>query len=82
MVMREFKDLNKLELHDMFADLMTYSFELESRDCGESTSRLTKALAAATIERSASKEKSAEQLSNGVMSLLVKKFDKFLSKNP
>ena len=31
MAMRESKDLNKLELHDLFADLKAYEFEINSR---------------------------------------------------
>ncbi|KZV20393.1 hypothetical protein F511_31419 [Dorcoceras hygrometricum] len=31
MAMRESKDLNKLELHDLFANLKAYEFELETR---------------------------------------------------
>ncbi|XP_073137639.1 uncharacterized protein [Henckelia pumila] len=31
MAMRESKDLNKLELHDLFADLKAYEFELQTR---------------------------------------------------
>ncbi|XP_073152673.1 uncharacterized protein [Henckelia pumila] len=32
MAMRESKDLNKLELHDLFADLKAYEFELQTRE--------------------------------------------------
>ncbi|XP_073019403.1 uncharacterized protein [Primulina eburnea] len=79
--MRESKDLNKLELHDLFADLKAYEFELGIRTEEEpSTTQQTKALAAATVtlpvEESTSK-KSAEQLSNEAMSLFVKKFGCF-----
>ncbi|KZV54205.1 hypothetical protein F511_13838 [Dorcoceras hygrometricum] len=46
MAMWESKDLNKLELHDLFANLKAYEFELETRaEAGLSTSQLTKALA-------------------------------------
>ncbi|XP_073016746.1 uncharacterized protein [Primulina eburnea] len=77
--MRESKDLNKLELRDLFADLKAYEFELGIRTEEEpSTTQQTKALAAATVtlpvEESTSK-KSAEQLSNEAMSLFVKKFE-------
>ncbi|KZV45862.1 hypothetical protein F511_30180 [Dorcoceras hygrometricum] len=45
MDMRESKDLNKLELHDLFANLKAYEFELETRSkSGPSTSQPTKAL--------------------------------------
>ncbi|XP_075483610.1 uncharacterized protein LOC142523763 [Primulina tabacum] len=83
--MRESKDLNKLELHDLFADLKAYEFELGIRTEEEpSATQQTKALAAATVtlpvEESTSK-KSAEQLCNEAMSLFVKKFSKFMHKN-
>ncbi|KZV51356.1 hypothetical protein F511_14140 [Dorcoceras hygrometricum] len=78
MAMRESKDLNKLELHDLFANLKAYEFELETRsEAGPSTSQPTKALAATTSEQcSPSTRKTADQLSNDVMSLFVKKFGK------
>ncbi|KZV30041.1 hypothetical protein F511_19267 [Dorcoceras hygrometricum] len=74
MAMRESKDLNKLELHDLFANMKAYEFELETRsEAGPSTSQPTKALAATTSEQ-CSPSKSAEQLSNDAMSLFDKKF--------
>ncbi|KZV38073.1 hypothetical protein F511_16093 [Dorcoceras hygrometricum] len=84
MAMRELKDLNKLELHDLFSNLKAYEFELETREeAGPSTSQPTKALAATTtIEQcSLSTSKSAEQISNDAMSLLVKKFGKFMRRS-
>ncbi|XP_073123640.1 uncharacterized protein [Henckelia pumila] len=81
MTMRESKDLNKLELHDLFADLKAYEFELQTREKDHSTSQLTKALTAVKIESPAQSEKSAEQLSNDAMSLFVKKFGKFIRRN-
>ncbi|XP_073271526.1 uncharacterized protein [Primulina huaijiensis] len=49
MAMRVSKDLNKLELHDLFADLKAYEFELEVRSEEEPSSNLpTKALIATT----------------------------------
>ncbi|XP_073290536.1 uncharacterized protein [Primulina huaijiensis] len=46
MALRVSKDLNKLELHNLFADLKAYEFELEVRSGEESSSNLpTKALA-------------------------------------
>ncbi|KZV38772.1 hypothetical protein F511_19921 [Dorcoceras hygrometricum] len=78
MAMRESKGLNKLELHVLFANLKSYEFELENRfEAGPSTSQPTKALAATTSEQ-CSPSKTAEQLSNDVMSLFVKKFGKFM----
>lgn len=35
---RKSKYLNKLELHDIFAGLKAYDFELKTRSCEESTS--------------------------------------------
>ncbi|KZV21306.1 hypothetical protein F511_25628 [Dorcoceras hygrometricum] len=81
MAMRESKDLNKLELHDLFANLKGYEFELEKRYESEpSTSQPTKILTAAIPEQS-SPRKSAEDLSNDIMFLFVKKFGKFMRKN-
>ncbi|KZV57205.1 hypothetical protein F511_40840 [Dorcoceras hygrometricum] len=83
MAMHESKDLNKLELHDLFSNLKAYEFELETiSEAGPSTSQPTKALAATTSEQcSPSMSKSAEQLSNDAMSLFVKKFGKFMRKS-
>ncbi|KZV30819.1 hypothetical protein F511_34161 [Dorcoceras hygrometricum] len=83
MAMRESKDLNNLELHDLFANLKAYEFELETRSkAGPSTSQPTKALAATTSEQcSPSTSKTADQLSNDFMSLFVKKFGKYLRKS-
>ncbi|KZV58462.1 hypothetical protein F511_23507 [Dorcoceras hygrometricum] len=75
MAMRESKDLNKLELHDLFSNLKAYEFELKTRsEPGPSTSQPTKALAT-TISEQSSPSKSAEQISNDVMSLFVSRFD-------
>ncbi|KZV49921.1 hypothetical protein F511_31553 [Dorcoceras hygrometricum] len=83
MAMRESKDLNNLKLHDLFANLKAYEFELETRsEAGPSTSQPTKALAATTAEPcSPSTRKSADQLSDDVMSLFAKKFGKFMRKS-
>ncbi|KZV39569.1 hypothetical protein F511_10822 [Dorcoceras hygrometricum] len=83
MAMRESKDLNKLELHDLFANLKAYEFELETRaEAGPLTSQPTKALAATTTEQcSPSTSKTADQLSDDVMSLFVKKFVKYLRRS-
>ncbi|KZV17517.1 hypothetical protein F511_39698 [Dorcoceras hygrometricum] len=83
MAMRESKDLNKLELHDLFANLKAYEFELGTRaEAGPSTSQPTKALAATKTEQcSSSTSKTADQLSDDVMSLFVKKFGKYLRRS-
>ncbi|KZV39458.1 hypothetical protein F511_42276 [Dorcoceras hygrometricum] len=53
MTMRESKDLNKMELHDLFANIKAYEFELETRAESEpSTSQPTRALAATIPEQS------------------------------
>ncbi|KZV44857.1 hypothetical protein F511_17034 [Dorcoceras hygrometricum] len=44
MAIRESKDLNKLELHDIFANLKACEFELETRSEEPSTSQPTKLL--------------------------------------
>ncbi|KZV16170.1 hypothetical protein F511_29533 [Dorcoceras hygrometricum] len=81
MAMRESKDLNKLELHDLFVNLKAYEFELQTRsESGPSTSQPTKVLAATTSEQ-CSPRKSTEQLRNDAMSLFVKKFGKFLRRS-
>ncbi|KZV47545.1 hypothetical protein F511_32691 [Dorcoceras hygrometricum] len=78
MAMRESKDLNKIELHDLFANLKAYEFELQTRsEAGPSTTQTNKALAAETSEQ-CSPSKTEEQLSNDVMSLFVMKFGKFM----
>ncbi|KZV39508.1 hypothetical protein F511_35680 [Dorcoceras hygrometricum] len=86
MAMQESKDINKIELHDLFANLKAYEFEMETRsEAGPFTSQPTKALAATTSEQcSPSTRKTAEKLSNDIMSLFVKKFGKFMrrSSNP
>ncbi|KZV58432.1 hypothetical protein F511_13432 [Dorcoceras hygrometricum] len=83
MAMRESKDLNKLKLHDFFANLKAYEFELETRaEAAPSTSQPTKALAATSTEHcSPSTSNTADQLSDDVMSLFVKKFGKYLRRS-
>ncbi|XP_075478913.1 uncharacterized protein LOC142519768 [Primulina tabacum] len=82
-VMRESKDLNKLELHDLFADLKAYEFELGIRNEEEpSTSQQMKALAATTVtlpveestksEKSTSEESSSESKNEKVECLMAK----------
>ncbi|XP_073057377.1 uncharacterized protein [Primulina eburnea] len=95
MAMRASRDLNKLELYDLFSDLKAYEFELEVRS-GEEPLEIppTKALVAtvnstATVAPSSSSataiestsERSVEQISNDAMSLFIKKFLRFMRKN-
>ncbi|KZV42868.1 hypothetical protein F511_17472 [Dorcoceras hygrometricum] len=83
MAMRESKDLNKLELHDLFANLKAYELELETRaEAGPSTSQPTKALAATNTEQCSPRtSKTADQLSDDVVSLFGKKFGKYLRRS-
>lgn len=93
MVMRESNDLSKLEIHDMFADLKAYEFELEVRSGEESSSsHPTKALTDAdadaviptvsiTAPTISVPEKTSEKINSDDMSLFVKKFSKFMKKN-
>ena len=67
MAMRESKDLNKVELHDLFADLKAYEFELQTREGEPSTPAATTALTAVRTEPTGSVEKAAYQLSNDAM---------------
>ncbi|KZV52823.1 hypothetical protein F511_20166 [Dorcoceras hygrometricum] len=77
MAMWESKDLNKLELHDLFANLKAYEFELETRsEEGPSTSQPTQALAV----KKEKPQKTVEKISNDAMFLFVKKFGKFMSR--
>lgn len=71
--MRQFKDLNKLELHDLFADINTYEFDLGIRiEEDPLNPQLTKSLA---IAEESSSRKSSDYLGNDAMSLFVKKFE-------
>ncbi|KZV49969.1 hypothetical protein F511_27049 [Dorcoceras hygrometricum] len=65
------------------ANLKVYEFELETRaEAAPSTSQPTKALAATTTEQfSPRTSKRADQLSDDVMSLFVKKFGKYLRRS-
>ncbi|XP_073119887.1 uncharacterized protein [Henckelia pumila] len=83
--MRESKDLNKLELHDLFTDLKAYEFELGIRTDEEpSFSNPTKALTSTVspqLTEEASAKKTAEQMSGKAMSLFIKRFGKFMRNN-
>ncbi|XP_073119700.1 uncharacterized protein [Henckelia pumila] len=77
--MRESKDLDKIELHDLFADLKAYEFELGVRTEEEtSTPQVTKALTAAN---EIPVTKTAEQITSDAMSLFFKNFGRFMRKN-
>ncbi|XP_073133852.1 uncharacterized protein [Henckelia pumila] len=82
--MRESKDLNKLELHDLFADLKAYEFELGIRTEEEpSASNPTKALTTTILSQPIedTTKKTAEQMSGEAMSLFIKRFGKFMRNN-
>ncbi|XP_073064071.1 uncharacterized protein [Primulina eburnea] len=81
MAMKELKDLNKIKLHDLFADLKAYEFELHTREGEPSTPSTTTALTAVRLEPTGSAEKTTDQLSNDAMSLFIKKFGRFMRKN-
>ena len=79
---REANDLNKLELHDLVTDLKAYECELKTRNEEIVPYNPTHALVATEkAEASTSNAKLADQLSNDVMALFMKKFDKFKKGN-
>lgn len=85
-VMRESKDLKKPELHDLFADIKAYKFELGIRTEEEpSTSQPTKALAditsTPTVNEEVSKRKIDDQLNDEAMFLFAQKFSIIMTKN-
>ncbi|XP_073120346.1 uncharacterized protein [Henckelia pumila] len=82
--MRESKYLNKIELHDLFADLKAYEFELGIRTEEEpSASNPTKALTTTILSQliEDTTRKTAEQMSGEAMSLFIKRFGKFMCNN-
>ena len=82
MAMREAKNLNKLELHELFEDLKAYEFEMNTRNGEVAPYNPTHALVAAeSTGPSTSNAKLADQLSNDIMALFIKKFDKFKKGN-
>ncbi|XP_073282378.1 uncharacterized protein [Primulina huaijiensis] len=60
MAMRESNDLNKIELHDLFADLKAYEFELQTREGEPSTPAVTTVLTVVRPEPTESKSKWVE----------------------
>lgn len=90
MAMRESKDLNSLELHDLFSDLKAYEFEMNSRNEAEPSSSavtaalVTKEVAAPQAEKPVAtpeQKEAAKQISDEMMSLFVKRFGKFMRRN-
>ncbi|XP_047331898.1 glycosyltransferase BC10-like [Impatiens glandulifera] len=75
--MKESKDLNKIELYDLFIDLNVYEFEINSRnEEEESTSITTQALVTAEEPPASTSVKSVEQINDDAMPLFVKKFER------
>ena len=81
--MIESKDLNKIELHDFFADLKAYEFEMNSRKEEEepSTSTSTRALVTADEKSAQAVVKTTDQLCDDAIVLFVKKFGRFMKTN-
>ena len=82
--MKEIKDLNKLELHDLFVDLKAYEFEKNSRKEEEqSSSTSTKALVTAEEPRASTADqtsaKTADQISSNQMASFVEMIGNFMS---
>ena len=80
MAMRESKNLNTLELHDLFADLKAYEFEMKMRN-EETSSTSTHALVSTESIQLSSAAKTADLISNEAMALFTKKFGKYMRKN-
>ncbi|XP_047331238.1 serine/threonine-protein kinase pakD-like [Impatiens glandulifera] len=82
MGMRESKDINKIELYDLFANLKAYEFEINSMNEDESSMpAITKALVTTEKSPTSTTTKSAEHICDDAISLFVKKFRKFMRKN-
>ncbi|XP_047336921.1 probable linoleate 9S-lipoxygenase 5 [Impatiens glandulifera] len=78
MTMRESKDLNKIELYDLFTDLKVYEFEINSRNKeGTSTSITFQALVTAEEPPVAIVAKSTKQINDDTMLRFVKSFCHF-----
>ncbi|XP_073119102.1 uncharacterized protein [Henckelia pumila] len=83
--MWESKDLNKLEFHDLFADLKAYEFKLgirteEDTSVSNPTKALTSTISPQPTEE-ASAKKTDEHMSGEAMSFFIKRFGKFMRKN-
>ncbi|XP_047313880.1 uncharacterized protein LOC124917513 [Impatiens glandulifera] len=78
MAMWESKDLNKIKMYDLFADLKAYEFEINSRNEKKSSmAAITKSLVTTKETLSLVAVKSLEQISDDAMSLFVKKCGHF-----
>lgn len=70
--MRESKDIHKLKLHDLFADLKSYEFELQTRDGEPSVPQITNALSAIKLDSPVANEQTKEKLFGNLASLCAK----------
>ncbi|XP_047314292.1 uncharacterized protein LOC124918083 [Impatiens glandulifera] len=81
-VMRESRNLHKMHLHDLFDDLKNYEFEMNSRNEDDpSSSNVTRELVSSVEPAFPEPIKSAERFRKDAMTLLVKKFGRFMKKN-
>lgn len=64
MGMHESRDLHKLEQHDLFADLKSYEFELQTRDGEPSVPQITNVLTTVKLDRPVTSDVSVENLSS------------------
>lgn len=60
MAMSESKNLHKLELHDLFADLKAYEFELQTREGEPQVPQITNVLSAVKLDPPVTNETTAE----------------------
>lgn len=81
MKIHESKVLNKLELHDMFANLKAYEFGLESRDGKNSITQMANALVATNIDPTFPKRSHSSSWAMMLCILFMNKFGKLLRKN-
>ena len=71
-----------MELHDLFADLKAYEFEINTRKEEESsTSTSTKALVTAEEPSAPPAAKTANQITSDAMALFAKRFSRFMKNN-
>ncbi|XP_075479404.1 DNA polymerase-like [Primulina tabacum] len=81
MATKDSKDLNKVELHDLFADLKANEFDMQTMEGEQIDPSVTTTLSTLKLEPTTSFENSVEQLSNDTMSLFVRKFEKLMINN-
>ncbi|XP_047331575.1 uncharacterized protein LOC124935169 [Impatiens glandulifera] len=87
MVMRESSNLGQMKVHDVFEDLKAYEFEMKSRIEDEaSISTVTRALMTsveqtAPVSSDPAPIKNPDQICDDVMTMLAKKFGRFMKKN-